>query len=146
MKYQLKVNGKTYLIERRLDGYYCDDKKLMSLSHDNNKSVLFEHVEVEEGHHFKIEGKYFKVALEKGSENSSLGKEGTGVIVSPMNGIVYSVDCQLNGKVMKGDKILTIEAMKMLYPIIADKDGVITLCQLSKGQSVKSRQVLIKID
>jgi biotin carboxyl carrier protein len=146
MKYQLKVNGKTYLIERRLDGYYCDDKKLMGLSNNNNKSISIEHVEIEEGQHFKVDGKYFNVGFEKNSENSSLGKEGTGVIVSPMNGIVYSVDCQLNGKVMKGDKILTIEAMKMLYPIIADKDGVITLCQLIKGQSVKSKQVLIKID
>lgn len=144
MKYQLKVNGKTYLIERKQDGYYLDTFKLNI--NNSIKTKVVDHFSMDEGLHFKIDGQFYKASLEKITHKSAVSGVGTGQIISPMNGIVYSVDCQLNAQVKKGEKLITIEAMKMLYPIFADKDGKVTQCQLSKGTAVKSNQILIKIE
>lgn len=146
MKYQLKINGKIYQIEHKQDGYYCDSKKMSAVDFTRNKLVDFKQVPLEDGFHFKIDGKYFKAELEKENQGSIQTKEGSGLVISPMNGMIYSVDCQINSKVKKGDKLLTIEAMKMLYPIFADKDGKILKCELKKGTAIKSNQVLIKIE
>lgn len=143
MKYQLKINGKTYQVERKQDGFYCEGKKLQVESNNISRNDF---VVTEESHHFKIDNEFYFASLTKENAGSTDLKNASGVIVSPMNGTINSVDCQIKDKVKKGDKLLTIEAMKMLYPIYADKDGIITTLSLSKGMTIKSNQILVKIE
>lgn len=145
MKYELKINAKTYSVERKLNGFYCDGVKLLDFNAENLKNISLEQVTTEEGSHFKIGPEYYFVVLEKILTNTEDGKSITGIIKSPLNGVVHSLDCKLNDVVKKGDKLVTLEAMKMLYPFYAEKDGVISKCEISKGSTVKTNQILVSI-
>ena len=46
---------------------------------------------------------------------------------SPMPGIVVSVDVRTGDRVVAGQSLLTIEAMKMEHRVVAPSDGVVTL-------------------
>lgn len=145
MKYELKINAKSYFVERTLDGFYCEGVKLLDFNAEAVQNINLDQVSIEEGAHFKIGADYFYVSLEKISITAGDAKSITGIIKSPLNGVVYSLECKLNDVVKKGDKLVTVEAMKMLYPFYADKDGVISKCEVKKGSVVKTNQVLISI-
>ncbi|MOA67514.1 pyruvate carboxylase subunit B [compost metagenome] len=49
-------------------------------------------------------------------------------------------------KVGKGQLLLVLEAMKMEHPLKAGIDGVIRRVQVSKGEQVKNRQLLVEVE
>ena len=49
-------------------------------------------------------------------------------------------------KVIKGDKILVIEAMKMETVIIAEKSGTVEKIQFNSGENVDSKDLLFEIN
>ena len=63
---------------------------------------------------------------------SGAGKD----IVSPLPGVVISVDVKVGDAVKRGQKVAVIEAMKMENEILADCDGSVTAVHVSKGDSV----------
>ena len=63
---------------------------------------------------------------------SGAGKD----IVSPLPGVVISVDVKVGDTVKRGQKVAVIEAMKMENEILADCDGSVTAVHVSKGDSV----------
>jgi geranyl-CoA carboxylase alpha subunit len=48
--------------------------------------------------------------------------------------------------VSKGQLLLVLEAMKMEHPLKAGIDGVIKHIQVSLGDQVKSRQILLEVE
>ena len=50
---------------------------------------------------------------------------GDGAIVSPMPGRVTAVEVAAGEKVTKGQRLLTLEAMKMEHGLVAPFDGVV---------------------
>ncbi len=58
-------------------------------------------------------------------------------------GNIYEVLCAEGDRVMKGETLVVLEAMKMESPIYATEDGVVQSVEVSKGQTVKAGQVLV---
>ena len=71
-------------------------------------------------------------AVSAAPKASGAGKD----IVSPLPGVVISVDVKVGDTVKRGQKVAVIEAMKMENEILADCDGSVTAVHVSKGDSV----------
>jgi propionyl-CoA carboxylase alpha chain len=68
----------------------------------------------------------------------------TKIIVSPMPGLVVSLDLVVGGEVKAGQTLLVIEAMKMQNIIRAERDGVVKSLGAGPGDSVAADQVLVE--
>jgi pyruvate carboxylase len=64
---------------------------------------------------------------------------------APIPGIITSLAVGVGAKVSKGDKLLTMEAMKMQASIYADADGIVDSIKVQVGDSVESKDLLIKL-
>jgi biotin carboxyl carrier protein len=65
--------------------------------------------------------------------------------VSPLSGIIDSVDVTVGSVVKAGDQILTIEAMKMRSGVSANTSGTVTSIAVRAGDAVEAGQVLLVI-
>ncbi|MCC7394946.1 MAG: acetyl/propionyl/methylcrotonyl-CoA carboxylase subunit alpha [Sphingomonadaceae bacterium] len=72
--------------------------------------------------------------------------DGDGAIIAPMPGRVISVDVAVGDAVAKGQKLLTLEAMKMEHSLTAPFDGVVAELLVSAGAQVQVEAVLARID
>jgi biotin carboxyl carrier protein len=70
---------------------------------------------------------------------------GAGSVASPLSGRIVSVDCSVGQKVVSGDKLVTVEAMKMHTFVAAASDGVVTAIAVQAGDVVEEGQVLVTI-
>ncbi len=66
-------------------------------------------------------------------------------IVSPLPGVIISVDVKEGAAVKRGQKVAVIEAMKMENEILADVDGVITAIHVKTGDSVLEDAKIVSI-
>ena len=80
------------------------------------------------------------------SDASAGGAAGDGAILSPMPGKVIAVDVAAGDKVTKGQKLLTLEAMKMEHSLTAPFDGVVAELNASAGAQVQVEALLAKIE
>jgi propionyl-CoA carboxylase alpha chain len=67
------------------------------------------------------------------------------LIVSPMPGLVVSIDVKPGQEVKSGEGVAVVEAMKMQNIIRAERDGVIAKVNVSAGASVAADEVLIEL-
>ncbi|PJJ71194.1 acetyl-CoA/propionyl-CoA carboxylase, biotin carboxylase, biotin carboxyl carrier protein [Diaminobutyricimonas aerilata] len=67
-------------------------------------------------------------------------------VVAPMQATVVKLAVGEGDRVVKGDLVLVLEAMKMEQPITAHKDGVIAGLNAPVGTTVSSGHVLLTID
>src|SRR5690349_7827103 len=67
-------------------------------------------------------------------------------VKAPMQATVVKVAVAEGDKVVKGDLVLVLEAMKMEQPIVAHKDGVIGLINAEAGATVSSGHLLLAIN
>lgn len=105
----------------------------------------------------KVNGKIYEVevevlekegAIDNNSEvpltlNNDIKGE---LIKSPMQGRVLSVNVNKGDKILKGDVLLILEAMKMENEIIANVSGVISDIFITEGKQVDSGEVLLVIE
>jgi propionyl-CoA carboxylase alpha chain len=66
------------------------------------------------------------------------------IIVSPMPGLVVSLDVVLGQAVKTGETVAVIEAMKMQNIIKAERDGVVKMVGAKAGDSVAADEVLVE--
>jgi acetyl-CoA/propionyl-CoA carboxylase, biotin carboxylase, biotin carboxyl carrier protein len=66
-------------------------------------------------------------------------------VKAPMQATVVKVAVVEGDKVVKGDLVLVLEAMKMEQPILAHKDGVVGLINAEAGATVSSGHLLLAI-
>src|SRR5581483_11447549 len=64
---------------------------------------------------------------------------------APIPGVITALNVSVGTKVNKGDKLLTLEAMKMQTTIYAPADGVIAEIPVKTGDSVESKDLLAKL-
>ncbi len=64
---------------------------------------------------------------------------------APIPGIVTSVAVGVGARVAKGDKLITMEAMKMQTTLYANEDGVVDEIRVQVGDSVESKDLLLRI-
>ncbi|HKT53753.1 MAG TPA: biotin/lipoyl-containing protein, partial [Caulobacteraceae bacterium] len=70
---------------------------------------------------------------------------GDGAIRSPMPGKIVQVQVQPGDKVVKGQALVTVEAMKMEHALTAPFDGVVEAFKATAGDQVTEGQVLLSI-
>ena len=64
---------------------------------------------------------------------------------APIPGLVTALSVSVGTKVAKGDKLLTLEAMKMQTTIYAPCDGVVDQILVPVGETVESKDLLMKM-
>ena len=69
-----------------------------------------------------------------------------GDILSPLSAVVVSVDVAVGDTVEKGQKVITLEAMKMNTIVQASAPGTVKTINVSVGDAVEEGQSLIKLD
>ena len=80
------------------------------------------------------------------SKTSSPGApKGTGNIKSPLPGVILEVHVREGESVKIGQKLITLEAMKMENNINADKEGRVTSLKVGRGDSVMEGDILLVI-
>jgi propionyl-CoA carboxylase alpha chain len=67
-------------------------------------------------------------------------------VVSPMPGSVYSIRVQVGDKVVAGQEVCVVEAMKMQNAIRVVKAGVIKAIHVKVAQTVASEDLLVEVD
>jgi 3-methylcrotonyl-CoA carboxylase alpha subunit len=80
--------------------------------------------------------------FDRSSRGSVGAAAGDGAIVAPMPGKVTSVEVSKGGKVAKGQRLLTLEAMKMEHGLVAPFDGVVAELNVKAGAQVQVDAVL----
>ena len=63
-------------------------------------------------------------------------------IGAPIPGLITGVHASSGTKVAKGDKIITLEAMKMQTTIYAPADGVVDQLHVQTGDTVETKDLL----
>ena len=84
----------------------------------------------------------------------ALGSRGTGTthglhdgeIEAPMPGKVTAVEVSRGEKVVTGQRLLTLEAMKMEHALTAPFDGTVAELAATAGQQVTEGQLLVKVE
>jgi len=84
----------------------------------------------------------------------ALGSRGTGTthglhdgeIEAPMPGKVTAVDVKKGAKVAKGQRLLTLEAMKMEHALTAPFDGTVAELNAKAGAQVTEGTILVKVE
>ena len=80
------------------------------------------------------------------SKTSSPGApKGTGNIESPLPGVILEVHVREGDSVKIGQRLITLEAMKMENNINADKKGRVASLKVGKGDSVMEGDILLVI-
>ena len=79
-------------------------------------------------------------------EGAAGGAAGDGAILSPMPGKVIAVEVAAGDKVTKGQKLLTLEAMKMEHSLTAPFDGVVAELNAAPGAQVQVEALLVRIE
>ena len=72
--------------------------------------------------------------------------DGSGAIIAPMPGKVISVEVEKGDAVTKGQKLLTLEAMKMEHTLTAPFDGTVADLNASAGAQVQVDALLVMIE
>ncbi len=79
-------------------------------------------------------------------KSNVLGKTSGNSVDSPMQGTVVKVLKANGDRVVPGDLIIVLEAMKMEQPLIAHKEGIVAKLSIAVGQTVASGQNLCVIE
>jgi 3-methylcrotonyl-CoA carboxylase alpha subunit len=74
------------------------------------------------------------------------GAASSGTITAPMPGKVTAVEVRNGQKVEKGQRLLTLEAMKMEHGLSAPFDGVVTQLNAKEGAQVVEGAVLARVE
>jgi len=71
---------------------------------------------------------------------------GDGAILAPMPGRVIAVDVAAGDSVAKGQKLVTLEAMKMEHSLTAPFDGIVAELNAAAGGQVMEGTLLVRVD
>jgi len=77
--------------------------------------------------------------------SSPMGPKGAGYVKSPLPGTILDVHALVGDIVKSGDKLITLEAMKMENIINSDKGGKVVSVNVKKGDTVMEGDILIEI-
>ncbi len=80
------------------------------------------------------------------ANGSTHGPASSGTILSPMPGRIIAVDVTRGQTVTRGQKLLTLEAMKMEHSLTAPFDGTVAELNAETGRQVSEGTVLARID
>ena len=91
------------------------------------------------------EGQAYQFELSARGTGTSHGVH-DGEIEAPMPGRVTAVEVAAGDKVTKGQRLLTLEAMKMEHALTAPFDGTVAELSAAPGQQVGEGALLVKVE
>ena len=91
-------------------------------------------------------GQAFAFALPGFGGGAGSGGASDGTLLSPMPGRVISVDARQGDNVAKGQKLITLEAMKMEHSLVAPFDGLVAELNVVEGAQVTEGTLLVRIE
>ena len=91
------------------------------------------------------DGEHYRLMLARSDAGSHHGAH-DGDILSPMPGKIIAVDVSEGQAVTKGQKLLTLEAMKMEHTLTAPFDGTVAQLSATPGAQVQVEALLARIE
>ena len=91
-------------------------------------------------------GQAFAFTLPGAGGGAGAGAASDGALISPMPGRVIAVDARQGDRVTKGQKLVTLEAMKMEHSLTAPFDGVVAELNAAEGAQVTEGTLLVRIE
>jgi len=85
-------------------------------------------------------------AIVKLSKEEILDLASAGDVRAPFSGAIYEVSVKEGQKVVKGDRLVVMEAMKMQTPILSEVSGTVTGIAVKTGSSLHPGDRILKID
>lgn len=70
---------------------------------------------------------------------------GAGDEVAPLGGVVQTIHVSVGQAVNEGDKLVSLEAMKMITHVVAKRGGKVTSIAVKPGDPVDAGQVLLTV-
>jgi biotin carboxyl carrier protein len=67
-------------------------------------------------------------------------------VKAPLPGTIISVLVKEGEKVAIGQKLLTMEAMKMENNVLSEKDGIVRVVRVKPGETVAQNDILVEIE
>lgn len=127
------------------DNFVLDgEERTLSLSQPG-EDEFFGHIRDGDALVFFESGEAYRLAL---PEERGAGGEGTasGAILAPMPGRIIAVEVSEAQAVIKGQKLLTLEAMKMEHTLTAPFDGIVSELLAEVGAQVQVEALLARIE
>ncbi|MEQ1688514.1 MAG: acetyl/propionyl/methylcrotonyl-CoA carboxylase subunit alpha [Sphingopyxis sp.] len=128
LRVSVMLDDKTYSIDRVI----ADGSKVMAKICGSNILVC------EAGESFLFQREH--------SYGASTAATASGTILSPMPGRIIAVEVAVGDAVVKGQKLLTLEAMKMEHSLTAPFDGVVAELNAAAGAQVQVEALLVRIE
>ncbi|MDP8993727.1 MAG: acetyl/propionyl/methylcrotonyl-CoA carboxylase subunit alpha [Pseudomonadota bacterium] len=91
-------------------------------------------------------GQAFAFTLPGAGGGGGGGTAADGTLLSPMPGRVISVEVRQGDQVAKGQKLLTLEAMKMEHSLAAPFDGIVAELAAEAGAQVSEGELLVRVE
>ncbi len=91
-----------------------------------------------------VNGRTF--TYERVRERGSGGAGGDGSLAASIPAVVSQVLVSVGDQVAEGDKLILLESMKMVIPILAPYDGVVTAVHCTAGESVQAGIALLDLE
>lgn len=86
------------------------------------------------------------VGHEAGHDVARSASEGPADLSAPMPATVVSVDVLPGQTVSRGDTLVRLEAMKMEWPLVAPRDGVVAAVRCTTGELVQPGVPLVEFE
>lgn len=95
-------------------------------------------------YHVQVEDETGEIAsVSSGDPHRPVAERPPVEVRTHLPGNIYEVLCCEGDRVVKGQTVVILEAMKMESPIYAPEDGMVRSVEVSKGETVKAGQVLV---
>ena len=95
--------------------------------------------------YFALTDNSFEI-IELDSKVSEKDSEGGSNVFAPMHGNLIKVFAKNSQSIKKGDRLATLEAMKMQHELLAENDGIISSVHFLSGDQVRAGDLLFEID
>ncbi len=79
-------------------------------------------------------------------EGGTASTAGDGAILAPMPGRITAVEVTAGATVTKGQRLVTLEAMKMEHSLVAPFDGTVAELDAEAGAQVSEGTTLVRVE
>ena len=136
------IRGDDHAIELQLIGISADE--LIYVYNDIRRrcKYLLSHGKI----FLRLDSEYFVFKDCTHAASSAQEVEGSGLIKASMDGAIIDVLTEPGARVEKGQALVMLEAMKMEHPLKSDVNGIVDTVNVTIGDQVKLRQLLVTIN
>lgn len=96
--------------------------------------------------HLRIDGRTWDVRLLDPREAAGGTDHSHDVIRAPMPGVVVEIHRGVGDAVLRGEKIATIESMKLQTALVAPRDGVVASLKRAPGETFDKDAVIAELE